>query len=256
MLVFDDVFITGHNLASQFLSDLDALCRRDYNKAYFHKQFVCLDMDAYETSLSGNNDATMDASVGIADYENNRMANGRHLLVELRFGYKSTGNIDVENMRRKICHTKDLLVEDRIHERYVFVYEDRVVPQAKHYFKQLSRQSQYHDLFYWDAVSVTEINTYVVEKATLLYTPINDTKQIETELKAKFQKDGYNGLVCLLDYWMNEIKKYELKYNNQECEAIAKTLVGTLDQIPIPDNTDEKDYFDLMCADIKRFIQS
>lgn len=251
MLVFDVVFITGHNLASQFLSDLDALCRRDYNKAYFHKQIVCLDMDIYETSLSGNNDATMDASVGIADYDNNRMTNSRHLLVELRFNYKSTNNFDVKNMRNKVNHTKSLLSGERIHDKLVFIYTDDVAPKAKNYFSRLSKQ--HVDIRCWNAVSVSGFNTYVVNKAAD-YTPINDTKQIESELKAKFQKDGYNGLVRLLDYWINEIKKYEQKYNKQECDLIAKTLLDVLDQIPVSDDTDEKTYLDLICVDIRRFV--
>jgi hypothetical protein len=255
--VFDDNFIIGHKLATKYLSNLDALCRRDYKgKDYFHKQIVCLDMDAYESSLSGNNDATMDASVGIADYENNRMANSRHLLVELRFGYKSTGNIDVENMRRKIRHTKDLLVDDRIHERFVFIYEDKIAPQAKSYLKRLARQTKYNDLGYWDAVSVADFDVYVFDKATLPYTPINDIKQIETGLKAKFQKDGYNGLVNLIDYWINEIEKYEQKYNLQECDAIAKTLLEVLDQIPVSSIVFEKDYLDLMRDDVKRYVNA
>ena len=255
MLVFDGDFIIGHELATQFLSDLDALCRRDYKgKDYFHKQIVCLDMDAYESSLSGNNDATMDASVGIADYDNNRTTSNRHLLVELRFGYKSTGNIDVPNMRKKINHTKGLLVKDRLHDRFVFVYEDKVAPQARSFFKRLARQTKYNDLNLWDAVSVTEFDDYVVDKTSLPYAPINNLKQIETELIAKFQKDGYNGLVCLLDYWINEIIKYEQKYNKQECKAIGQTLLNVLDQVPVSDASDEKTYLGLMRVDIERFV--
>ena len=72
-LVFDNAFVQGHVLATRFLSDLDTLCKRDYKGVeYFHKTIDCLDMDAYESSLSGDNDATMDASIGVATYENNR----------------------------------------------------------------------------------------------------------------------------------------------------------------------------------------
>lgn len=255
MLVFDNDFVLRHKLASQFLSDLDTLCRRDYKeKDYFHKQIVCLDMDAYETSLGGNNDATMDASVGIADYENNRMANCRHLLVELRFNYKSTKGFDLDNMRRKISHTKDLLKDDGIHYKFVFVYTDAVAPQAKSYFKRLSKQSQNRDMAYWDAMSVSEFDTYVVDKATLPYTPINDTKQIETELLNQYHEKGYEGLVCFLDYWINAIRVYELKYNREECKSIAKVLDKTLKKVPEPKDADEKAYIDLMTKKVAYYL--
>ena len=120
-LVFDNAFVQGHVLAARFLSDLDALCRRDYNGVdYFHLTIACLDMDAYESSLSGDNDATMDASVGVANYQDNRVSDCRHLLVELRFKYKSTNNFKVENMRQKVNHTKNLLQGDRVHDEMIF----------------------------------------------------------------------------------------------------------------------------------------
>lgn len=254
-LVFDDGFILRHKLASQFLSDLATLCRRDCKgKDFFHKQIVCLDTDAYETSLSGNNDATMDASVGIADYENNRMANSRHLLVELRFNYKSTRGFDVDNMRRKISHTKDLLKDDGIHPRFVFIYTDAVAPQARSYFNRLLKQSQNSDMAYWDARSVSEFDTYVVDKATLPYTPINDTKQIETELLNLYHTKGYEGLVCFLDHWINKMKLYELRYNREECESIAKVLNDTLKQVPEPQDAFNKSFIDLMVEDIKYYL--
>ena len=252
-LVFDNGFVLGHKLASQFLSDLDALCRRDYHgKEYFRKQIVCLDMDAYETSLSGNNDATMDAAVGIAAYENNRMSDSRHLLVELRFNYKSTSNFDVTNMRNKVNHTKSLLAGDKVHDKMVFLYTDEVASKAKNYLSRLSKQ--YKDLCNWNAISVAEFFDYVRDKNSFPYQPINDLGQIVTELKSKFVSNGLDGLYTISDYWICEIEKYSLRYNNEESQAIAKTVFDFWDQLPQSSDSFENEYIAFVKEKLNRYI--
>jgi hypothetical protein len=252
-LVFDSGFVLGHKLATQFLSDLDTLCRRDYNgKEYFRKQIVCLDMDAYETSLSGNNDATMDAAVGIATYENNRMSDSRHLLVELRFNYKSTNNFDVANMRNKVSHTKSLLPGERVHDKMVFIYTDEVAPKAKSYFSRLSKQ--YRDLCNWNAISVDEYFDYVRDKNSFPYQPINDLGQIVTELKSKFLSSGLEGLNTISDYWMGEMEKYNMRYNKEESRAIAKVVLNFWDQLPQSNDSFENDYIAFVKEKLNRYI--
>ena len=251
-LVFDESFMLGHKLAPKFLSDLDSLCRRDYHgKEYFHKQILCLDMDAYENSLSGNNDATMDASVGIATYENNRMSDSRHLLVELRFNYKSTNNFDVQNMRNKVSHTKSLLPE-RVHDKIVFIYTDEVAPKAKSYFSRLSKQ--YRDLSCWDAVSVAEYFDYVRDKGSFPYQPINDLEQIGTELESKFKSNGLEGLCAISDYWLSEMEKYYLRYNKEESRTIAKVVLDFWERLPQSKDSFENEYIDFVKERLNRYI--
>ena len=94
MLVYSPEFTNKSKLASCCLKDLNFLCIRDYGESFFENEVVCLDLDAYESSCVGENKPTIDAAIGIADYQNNRTSSDRHLLVELRFGYKSTKNFD------------------------------------------------------------------------------------------------------------------------------------------------------------------
>lgn len=230
-LVFDNAFVQGHVLATRFLSDLDTLCKRDYKGVeYFHKTIDCLDMDAYESSLSGDNDATMDASIGVATYENNRVSDCRHLLVELRFKYKSTDNFKVENMRQKVSHTKDLLCGDRVHHEMIFLYTDDIAPKACGYFSRLSKQ--YHEIACWKAMSVGEFLGFVRDRSSFPYQPINNLIQIENDLGKKFQSNGFAGLIALIDYWIGEIEKYSLRYNREESKAIAEVILNFLNQQP------------------------
>ena len=82
--IYCEAFTRNSYLANRFLSNLDALCLRDYGRPFFNKSIICLDLDAYESSVEGNNMPTMDASVGVADYNANRVSSRRHLLVELQ----------------------------------------------------------------------------------------------------------------------------------------------------------------------------
>lgn len=252
-LVFDSNFVYGHKLASQFLSDLDALCRRDYNgKEYFHKQIACLDMDAYETSLSGNNDATMDAAVGIATYENNRQTDSCHLLVELRFNYKSTNNFDVTNMRDKVNHTKSLLAGDKVYDKMVFIYTDEVASKAKSYFSRLSKQ--YKDLSSWNAISVAEYYDYIRDKSSFPYQPLNDLEQIVADMESKFESNGLEGLYVISDYWIDKMEKYKLRYNKEESHAIAIVLLDFWERLPQSSDSFENEYIDFVKGRLNRYI--
>ena len=122
-------------MAPAFLAELNDLCRRDYGKTFFAEPIACIDLDAYETACSGNNDATMDAATGLADWQNNHASSDRHLLVELRFGYRSASNFDLSNMKRKVIHSRNILAPERINGQIVFLYEPNVAAQAKNYFK-------------------------------------------------------------------------------------------------------------------------
>lgn len=83
MFVFSPGFTRQSKLAASHLADLNELCKRDYGKAYFPGSIICLDLDAFEASRTGNNDATMDAATGMADWQKNHSSNDRHLLSQL-----------------------------------------------------------------------------------------------------------------------------------------------------------------------------
>lgn len=158
VLVYDNSLIQNHPIAKKgYLSDLDSLCKSksNYGKVFFHKPIICLDLDAYEKSISNQADATMDASVGIADYENHRKSNKRHLLIELKLGHKSSNNIGIKKLLQKYNHSrKDILINDRVDDKALFIYPDNIVPQAKHYFNRYAKQ--YREISKWEAIDVCQ----------------------------------------------------------------------------------------------------
>ena len=254
MYVYSPGFTCQSKLATSYLAELNDLCERDYGKSYFPSPVVCLDLDAYETSQTGNNDATMDAAAGMADWEKNHSSNDRHLLIELRFGYRSTSNFDLGNMKQKVMHSRAMLNPERVNEQVVFIYEPGVAAQANSYFSRLSRQDQ--TVRTWKAMDVEGFGNYIVDRATLPYEPENDLDKLVEELSRKFEEGGLSAMDSLLKYWIEQMERYNLRYKHAESNAIAKSILSYLQTLTLDEGTIESEYLVLRIEDIKQFVQS
>lgn len=254
MFVFSPDFTRQSKLATSYLAELNELCERDYGKSYFPMSVVCLDLDAYEASSTGNNDATMDAAAGMADWQMNHSSNNRHLLIELRFGYRSTSNFDLGNMKQKVTHSRNILTPERINEQVVFIYEPNVAAQASNYFSRLSRQDS--EVRTWKAMDVEGFGSYIVDRATLPYEAENDLDKLVKELRQKFDEGGLSALDSLLKYWIEQMEKYNLRYKHAESDAVAKSMLTYLQTISLQKGTFEGEYLAMRIEEISRFIQS
>lgn len=252
MLVYCLDFTKHSKLAPDYIRDINEICSRDYKKAFFPASLLCLDLDAYEASCSGDNDATMDAAIGISVYKNNHNVSPRHLLVELRFGYKSTRNIDLNNMKRKVAHSKCILSPEHIHERVVFIYTSDVAQRARSYFSRLAKAD--HEVGTWDVMDVDSFRNSVFDASALPYRPENDLDEIVNTINKKYSDGGLDSLDNYLKYWIDLMHQYNLKYKFAESNAVAKVIVDALQTLDIQDSF-EKEYLTLRIKDIDYFIQ-
>lgn len=254
MFVYNPDFTCQSKLATSCLAELNELCVRDYGRPFFPVSIVCLDLDAYEASCTGNNDATMDAATGMADWQKNHSSNNRHLLIELRFGYRSTSNFDLGNMKQKVSHSRYILNPERINEQVVFIYEPNVAAQASNYFSRLSRQDS--DVRTWKAMDMEEFGNYIVDSATLPYEAENDLVKLVKELRQKFDEGGLNALDSLLKYWIEQMEMYNLRYKHAESDAVARSMLTYLQTISFQKGTFEGEYLAIRIEEITRFVQS
>lgn len=252
-LVYDDSLIQNHPIAKKYKSDLDVLCLRDYHKKFFHKPIICLDLDAYEKSISNQADATMDASVGIADYESNCKTKSRLLLIELRFDYKSTSNFDIQNMLQKVSHSRDLLKSNIVDKNSLFIYTPEVAQKAQHYFDRLSRQSNYRSICNWKAMNVNQFFDFIKNEGDFPYQPINDINQIKADLKNKYVSRGLDGLYDYTNFWLKRMQKYKVQNKSNECDAIAEVLFEFWNGVPNSTNSFENDIIFDMIENIKSY---
>lgn len=252
MFVYSPDFSRQSKLATSCLAELNELCERDYGKSYFPESIVCLDLDTYEKSLSGKNDATMDAATGMADWQKNHSSNNRHLLIELRFGYRSTSNFDLVNMKQKVTHSRNILTPERINEQVVFIYEPNVASQACNYFSRLSRQDR--EVRTWKAMDVEGFGNYIVDSATLPYEAENDLDKLVKELRQKFEKGGLTALDLLLQYWIEQMGRYNLRYKHAESNAVARAMLAYLRTISLNKDSLESEYLAIRIGEISRFV--
>lgn len=253
MFVYSSDYTYQSHLSPTYLSELNVICQRDYHRHYFQNKIICLDLDAYESACSGNNDATMDAATGMAEWNDNHASGNRHLLVELRFGYKSTEHFDYANMKRKVNHSKGILLPELINENVVFLFESEIAPRAKSIFSRLSFQD--NEIKKWQAMDVEGFNDYLVDRDTLPYEPENDLNEIEDDLRKKFASGGFNAVDRLLTYWLEQMAQYNLRYKHAESNAIAEVILAYLRSLSFEEGTIEADYLSLRIEDIGRYAK-
>ena len=251
MLVYCTEFTNQSKLAPDYMRDINEICFRDYKRAFFPEALLCLDLDAYEASCSGNNDATMDAATGISDYDNNHKTSPRHLLVELRFGYRSTQNFDLNNMKRKVAHSRSILSPERIHERVAFIYTPEVASRARSFFSRLAKAD--HEVGTWDAMDVEGFRNNIFDATKLPYQPENDLEAIVDAINKKYTEGGLEALDVLLKYWLEQMHQYNLRYKHAESDALARVIVDALQVFEIKDSF-EKEYLALRIDEFKSFI--
>lgn len=159
-VVSDDDFVRGNQLSKKYSSTLNDISNRDYRKAFFKNDRVCIDLDAYEDSFKkAQPEPTMDAAIGVADKNEERLVNRRFLLVELRLNYKSSDPLSSSNMISKVKHSKELLRPSNIDKQSVFVFTKTVSNQAKNYFFRY--RNQYPEMRNWIAKTPEEFDQYV-----------------------------------------------------------------------------------------------
>lgn len=252
MLVYCSDYTRQSRLAGCCLTDLNVLCQRDYGRPFFCNSVLCLDLDTYEQSIAGNEDATMDAATGVADYQQNHASLPRHLLIELRFGYKSLRNIDLGNMKRKVAHSLDILRPEQVNPRVAFLYDADVAPKAQSYFARLSKQDR--ELRLWDAMDVKGFNSYIVDGSTLPYQPENDLLTIEKNLKDKYESGGLDAMDVLVKYWIDQMVQYNLRYKYAESKAIAEVVLKILASIETEPHSFEGQFINLRIEDITSIL--
>lgn len=251
MLVFCPDFTRRSYLAPEYLVSLDELCQRDYGESYFPSSIICLDLDSYETAQSGDNDATMDASIGIANYGNNRVSYPRHLLVELRIDYKTTNNFDYRNMVQKVSHSRAILSPEPIDSIICFIFSTQLAPKAKNDFSRRARQDK--SIALWNAMSTTDFLNLVHDSSSLPYQPVNDMEAIRRSLDLQYGEGGVDKADIQVKYWMEMMDKYEQRYMRAENDLIASVLISFLESLSFPAGSIEDEFIKLRIDDIKRY---
>ena len=224
--VYNNDIVSKHSLYALCASTLNTVSERDYpGKNYFDPHIACMDMDTYETSVShGNADSTMDAVIGISNCVNKVTSEHRLLLVELRMRYQSANTLSKGDLEDKVSHTRDLLDgELTIEHDNIFVFTEKVAPQARHKFDSWKHEGGLAMSF--RAFSLQEFCNNVKSIDDMPYTPIYNPALICKELDSYVKAGAWSRLFGKLSFWLNLAGN--VRYSNTfEYDSLQQTVKG------------------------------
>lgn len=191
----------------------------------------CLDLDEIEMSKSGDNDKTMDCSVGIGKFNEKKRtyAATKLLLVELKLNCKKH-NLKQEHYCGKIAHTRNMLSGTPLHSENIFLFTSAVKGRAIREVFSWSQGSNGSVLKKVHIMSPEEFNDFIGFESQYPYKPINDEARIIAEIKGSFE-ESIDKLASTIDDWKDKGQTYIHRNNRQEASHIFKHLKSTLSSI-------------------------
>lgn len=244
-LIYNHSIIKEHPFYEVCPSTLKDVSNDDYAGAnHFTKDVPCIALDKYEELQSGQNDCTMDAVVGVAEYNNNRINRSSLALVELRLDYKNPCNLDFANMARKVQHSRDLLAGAILHNKDYFVFTERVAAQAIHVFRRFL--PLHPVLKNAKPISVLGYEREIKDIEDYPYMPIFSKEEILESLNP----DDSEKLFFQLDYWLSKVDDYSVKYELNEAEHILEVLNESFVTLPSYDDDFVEEYMDIYKEDV------
>jgi hypothetical protein len=134
--------VDGLQIESKYKTTLAEIAKRDGAYKGVPDEVRAMDVDGYERRNGGDAQRTMDAAVGIAD--DDRGANGRLMLVELKLNLKNYKNLinTRSELMGKEAHTRDILRElSTIEKNAVFVVPEKHLQVLKSAFGKVYRSA-------------------------------------------------------------------------------------------------------------------
>lgn len=196
---------------------------------------LCIDMDEIETDRCGNNDTTMDLTLGIAQYDETlqTFSFNRFLPVELKLGCDSFDRIKKTDLLHKDQHTRGLLTELSIvtDKHSIFIFTKEVTPSAINNKSRWDKESNSNDIKYWKMMSPSDYNEYIKFKEDYPYKAISDLNAISKTISDLFAQQEFDRCIDYIDNQTKEAERYKIKYNLNECQKIAETLISSINDI-------------------------
>lgn len=254
--------IVSHSLYPRFGRSLSAISDRDYpNRIYITEPIEAIDLDSYEKSLpGGNNDCTVDAVVGICNERQGRTCNERHLLVELRMGYKNVDNLSSLQIKQKDDHSRVLLNGcpdgTPIDPSLCLLFDPSIVNQAENRVSRM--RGEYTYARNWLVFSPTTFCNHVNAGREIPYTPKAKTIGICERFKAIGDAQDWATLDKESQAVFDYLSECETRYEKGECSYICQSIDDLLPQLKSWqfEDEDDRDYYETVIEDIERRLQN
>jgi hypothetical protein len=236
-LLINNEYLRRHSLWQRCASTLQEISGRDYPaKNYFDKlpKIDALDLDTYERSLYKNStDCTGDAVIGIALQKvGNKLIKEFLLLIELRMGYTNACNLDLDEIRKKVEHSKDMINANggvNLYQDYYFIFTDVEAPQANNLITRKANEKG--RMTNYKVLSVSNFKNMLLDPKTLPYQPKHSEDEIIESFLATYRSPNdlnLNQFEKTFNYWMSKCQDFKLQYELLEAEHISNILKGEI----------------------------
>ena len=232
-LLINNEYVYRHPLWQQCASTLQEISERDYPcKNYFNSllRIDALDLDTYERlQHKKSTDCTIDAVMGVALQKvGDKLRMEFLLLIEFRMGYTNACNLELDEIRKKVEHSKDILNSNgsfNLYQDYYFIFTDAEAPQANRVI--LSKARALGRMTNYKALSISDFKNLIVDPETLPYQPKHPKEEIIDSFSAAY--DSLNDLNSsqfekIFNYWMRKCQDFKQQYKLSEVEHISKIL--------------------------------
>lgn len=250
----NNTLVENHSIAKKCLSSLYEISEHDYRgEDYFPKErhISALDMDTYARKLTPTR-SSVDAVIGVCDYDGKKRSKERFLLVELKLDVVSVDSIKKADYLAKEDDTISMTGRDiPIDNNVYFVYSPKVYQLARRKLNSFNNETHRK----WKAVTSKELYSNLKEESDFQYNPENDLSAIEFSLLNNLSYDVCT-FVRIWDFWKNKsISYYSSNYN--EYKYISNVLHKVKTQIKegnvqLPSNADDftREYIDILLDEI------
>lgn len=253
--VYDNDVVQNSCYYQKYKSTLAEIAIRDYGKDYgFSFGVEALDIDAVERNSTGQNDKTMDAAIGIANYKNNSSSNQRFLLVELRMNYtRQAHNASITDMKNKDSHTRTLLTGCQVDQQSFFVFTKDVAPCKRSQIKRLAVNDS--SLKNWVILSPDDFVNRFQFVQNLPYQPVSPIDNIKVQCQNFIQSGKNNEVIKCINFWIQKVEDFYNQYNLNECKALIELIEYISNEIKKNNSCfsdDEKLEFEITQDDLQR----
>ncbi len=224
--VYNNRYLKKHSLYAKCHDALNKIATKDSScDHYFDPNIDCLDIDKYEVSVgNGQQKKTADTVIAVSRCDNKKLSDSCLLLVELRLRYKNACNLSKHELEEKVIHTKELLgAELPINKESIFVFTDKVAPQAKFVIGAFRRQGGIAK--YFEAYSIKDFSDNIKSYDELPYNPIYKRENISADILSLETKENWGMIFDSFRFYIGEIGRF-YGSNVYECENLKEIVKG------------------------------
>lgn len=231
--VFENSIIKRHPFYThtECKSTLNDIACKDYGEgSFFNKEIKAIDVDNYERYILRPPSLrhTVDAAIGIADYDGKKLTSERIQMIELKMDVHSIGTIVYDEYSQKVSYSTGILRGDiPLDDVVYFVYSDDFLAQARRGLSSI--KEEHNDAKRWKAISTLTFKDEIKNQNEIVpvSSPQYDMAGAIQNFQEAINNNDIDSIIEQFDAWKT---KYYKAYSMNDIQ-IADDIRGGLNKM-------------------------